>query len=61
MAFDKPSMLEVRKKDLRRLYKLAEDMRDNDIPYECPDIDESIAILRRILHMDRFKDYEPLD
>ena len=61
MVFDKPVTVEVQKKDLRRLYRLAEDMREYDIPYSCPDIDETIDILRKILHMDSFNDYEHVD
>lgn len=61
MGFDRPSTVEVQKKDLRRLYRLAEDIKENNIPHACPDHDETIKILRKILHMDRFNDYEPID
>ena len=61
MAYNKPDTVEVKKKDLRRLFRLTEDIKANNIPHTCPDSDEALKILRRLLQMDRFDNYEPMD
>ena len=61
MVYSHPETVEVKKSDLRRLYRLAEDIQENNIPHACPDSDESVKILRRLLQMDRFDGYEPMD
>ncbi len=49
MEFDKPSMVEVQKKDLHRMYGLTERLENYvDDPY----LDEMKKILRRVLHLD---------
>ncbi len=49
MEFERPSMIEVQKKDLNRLYGLTERLENYvDDPY----LDEMTQILRRVLHMD---------
>ena len=49
MAFERPSMIEVQRKDMNRLHGLTERLQDYvDDPY----LDEMKQILRRILHLD---------
>jgi len=57
MEFERPSMIEVQKKDLNRLYGLTERLENYvDDPY----LDEMTQILRRVLHMDE-KRQQPED
>jgi hypothetical protein len=57
MAFDRPSMIDVERKDLAKLNGLVERLENElDDPY----LDEMRAILRRILHLDE-KRHEPED
>jgi hypothetical protein len=57
MAFDRPSMVEVQRKDLSRMYGLTERLENYvDDPY----LDEMRKILRGILHLDE-KRHEPED
>ena len=49
MAFERPSMIEVQRKDMNRLNGLTERLENYvDDPY----LDEMKKILRRILHLD---------
>jgi hypothetical protein len=57
MAFDRPSMVEVERKDLARLNGLV-DRLENEL--DDPYLDEMRSILRRILHLDE-KRHEPED
>ena len=57
MEFEKPSTIEVQKKDLSRLYGLTERLENYvDDPY----LDEMKKTLRRLLHMDEQR-HEPED
>lgn len=58
MAFDRPSTLEVQKKDLNRLNGLAERLERTGV--DDPYLDEMKQILRRVLHLDE-KRHEPED
>jgi hypothetical protein len=57
MVFTRPDMVDVQKKDLRRLYRLTDDLKGKN----TPKADEAVLILRRILQLDRFDHYEPQD
>lgn len=61
MSRNERDIVEVNKKDLRRLYRLVVDIKENNIPHSCPDSDEAIKILRRLLQMDKYDGYEPMD
>jgi hypothetical protein len=57
MAFDKPSMVAIERKDLARLNGLVERLENElDDPY----LDEMRYILRRVLRLDE-KRHEPED
>ena len=57
MEFEKPSTIEVQKKDLSRLYGLTERLENYvDDPY----LDEMKKTLRRLIHMDEQR-HEPED
>ncbi len=57
MAFERPSMVEVERKDLTRMNGLVERLENElDDPY----LDEMRAILRRVLRLDE-KRHEPED
>ncbi len=62
MVFTRPETVEVQKKDLRRLYRLAEDTKGNwPDAVDRKQVEETVTILRRLLQMDKYDRYEPED